>query len=564
MSNAPVRRTTRTTRATRDTENLNARPSRIMTRAKSQANGAATGKSELPANRSVATTAASRAKAVENPSEKTMGKRKREVLTEVTEVNKDKAKSKMVGAGKGKEKEKIAVKSSGDTGSNKSKNVSKSTRQPLRQVGGTLAQQSLRARKLSQTNDDKIVEEDTTARGPSGPFSSESEDSKPASLNTRRRESSRLQTVPEDDSDPPSKRRHTEGPGSAPEIKRTSSVLVQLGESREDEEQIATELIGLQDEGEDENEDEGVWDDLDVDDMDDPLMVAEYVVEIASYMKNLEAKCLPTPDYMKYHSELDWQKREILLDWILQLHARYNFLPETFFLCVNIMDRFLSLRTAISIDRIQLMGISCFSIAAKFEEGVSPSIQELVRLTGNAYTSDQLCSAERYVLKTIKYDLSYPGPMSWLRRGSKADELDPGARTIAKYLLEVACFESDLVSAPASLIAAASLWFARLVLGREEWTANLAHYTTYKERELLPTANVLFNHVIRELQPNVNDSLYKKYAAKRYMKCSLYIRKWALSRFEVGSKVELREVLPVIKAEIREERAAKIAGEYDD
>jgi len=49
-------------------------------------------------------------------------------------------------------------------------------------------------------------------------------------------------------------------------------------------------------------------------------------------------------------------------------------------------------------------------------------------------------------------------------------------------------------------------------------TANLAHYTTYKERELLPTANILFNHVIKDLQPNVNDSLYKKYAAKRYMK----------------------------------------------
>jgi len=115
------------------------------------------------------------------------------------------------------------------------------------------------------------------------------------------------------------------------------------------------------------------------------------------------------------------------------------------------------------------MGISCFSVAAKFEEGVAPSIQELVRLTGDAYTADQLCAAERYVLKTINYDLSYPGPMSWLRRGSKADELDPAARTIAKYLLEAACFESDLVSTPASLVAAASLWFARLVLGREEW-----------------------------------------------------------------------------------------------
>jgi len=36
--------------------------------------------------------------------------------------------------------------------------------------------------------------------------------------------------------------------------------------------------------------------------------------------------------------------RGILLDWLVQVHARFRLLPEKLFLCVNIIDRFLSAR----------------------------------------------------------------------------------------------------------------------------------------------------------------------------------------------------------------------------
>lgn len=158
-----------------------------------------------------------------------------------------------------------------------------------------------------------------------------------------------------------------------------------------------------------------------------------------------------------------------MLDWICAIHARYSFLPESYFLFVNIFDRFLSLRSSVTLKKLQLVAISSFCIAVKYEEGVSPSLAELVTLTEDAYTADEICKAERYVLKTISYDLSFPGPMTWLRRGSKADMLEPRARTIAKYLLEVASFDWRLVAVPPSLQAAATLWFARLMLQREDW-----------------------------------------------------------------------------------------------
>lgn len=177
---------------------------------------------------------------------------------------------------------------------------------------------------------------------------------------------------------------------------------------------------------------------------------------------------------MDSQPELDWCKRGILIDWMLQVHSRFMFVNESFFLFTNVLDRFLAART-ISVAKLQLVGLACFLIACKFEETLAPAVTEIAYLAENQYTPDEILLAERYILKTINWDLSHPGPMGWLRRGSKADDCEIKARTIAKYLMEIGCVEGRLVGTPPSLLAAASLWFARLVLGREEWVNILDH-----------------------------------------------------------------------------------------
>jgi hypothetical protein len=174
---------------------------------------------------------------------------------------------------------------------------------------------------------------------------------------------------------------------------------------------------------------------------------------------------------MDLHPELDWDKRGILIDWVLQVHSRFRLLSESLFLFTNILDRFLS-RRPISLSKLQLVGITCFFIAAKFEETMAPAVSEIAFLADGQYTVREILKAERYVLKIIDWDLRYPGPMGWLRRGSKADDCEEKARTVAKYLLEVGIVERRLVGTLPSLLAAAALWLARLVLGREVWVSD--------------------------------------------------------------------------------------------
>jgi len=249
-----------------------------------------------------------------------------------------------------------------------------------------------------------------------------------------------------------------------------------------DEENVAAHLSKVED------EEEIPHDDLDINDWDDPTMCAEYANEIFDYMKSVEVnifsliklyyltrcfqpRTLPKAGYMDIQPELTWEMREQVFDWLIQVHYRFRFREESLFLCYNLLDRVLDLRQHVSKAKLQLVAVSCFLIATKFEEGVTPSIHDMATLVGDAYTVEEIQKAERYVLQTVGWDLSYPGPMGFLRRGSKADFYDPHSRTIAKYLLEVGYFDYHLVGTPPSQLAAASLWLARLAMGREDWVS---------------------------------------------------------------------------------------------
>ena len=212
---------------------------------------------------------------------------------------------------------------------------------------------------------------------------------------------------------------------------------------------------------------EGV-EDLDREDLDDPLMVAEYVVEIFEYLKQLEVDTRPNADYMDHQEDLEWKMRGILVDWLIEVHTRFHLLPETLFLAVNIIDRFLSTKV-VQLDRLQLVGVTAMFIASKYEEVLSPHVANFRHVADDGFTEAEILSAERYVLTALNYDLSYPNPMNFLRRISKADNYDIQTRTLGKYLMEISLLDHRFMHYLPSQVAAASMYLARKILDRGEW-----------------------------------------------------------------------------------------------
>ncbi|KAJ1934915.1 G2/mitotic-specific cyclin, partial [Linderina pennispora] len=264
------------------------------------------------------------------------------------------------------------------------------------------------------------------------------------------------------------------------------------------------------------------WDDLDADDADDPMMVSEYIEDIIEYLRDAEPKYLPCTEYMSKQRALTWDMRRILVDWIIQIHYKFRMQPETLFLAINIVDRFLSKRH-VAMSRLQLAGLTGLLIASKYEETTTPHIDDFIFLAGNCYTTKDVMAAEVYMLTALGFDMAYPNPMTFLRRVSKAEQYNIQTRTIAKYLLEVGLIDYRLMVFPPSHVAAAGICLARRMLRSGKWDANLRHYSGFTEEELQPCIDIMVSALLHAKE---SEFVFKKYTHRRFLRASLFCQDW--------------------------------------
>ena len=262
----------------------------------------------------------------------------------------------------------------------------------------------------------------------------------------------------------------------------------------------------------------------------------------------MQIRMLPNPHYMDNQAEIKWSMRTVLMDWVIQVHHRFNLLPETLFLTVNYIDRFLSCKI-VSLGKLQLVGATAIFIAAKYEEINCPSVQEIVYMVDGGYTMDEILKAERFMLTMLQFELGWPGPMSFLRRISKADDYDLETRTLAKYFLEVTVMDEQFIGSPASYIAAAAHCLARLMLRKGRWVRKISQkhaFFFFFPSRIMPWLTTWFMQTARHVhysgytytqlarllprileccrQPRKHHAqVFQKYADKRYKRASVFV-----------------------------------------
>ncbi|THV44095.1 hypothetical protein BGAL_0735g00010 [Botrytis galanthina] len=283
------------------------------------------------------------------------------------------------------------------------------------------------------------------------------------------------------------------------------------------------------------------------DEMWDTSMVAEYGEEIFSYMRELENKLLPDPHYMDTQAEIQWSMRSVLMDWLIQVHQRFSLLPETLFLCVNYIDRFLS-KKVVSLGKLQLVGATAIFVAAKYEEINCPSIGEIVYMVDGGYSSEEILKAERFMLSMLQFELGWPGPMSFLRRISKADDYDLETRTLAKYFLEVTIMDERFVGSPPSFVAAASHAVSRFMLSKGDWSPAHVYYSGYTWNQLKPLVALVIECC--ENARKHHAAVFEKYSDRRYKRASTYVEDQMIKGFQIPG-INRRRQSPSIPAPLR-------------
>ncbi|KAJ0020728.1 hypothetical protein Pint_31519 [Pistacia integerrima] len=232
--------------------------------------------------------------------------------------------------------------------------------------------------------------------------------------------------------------------------------------------------------------------DIDAADIDNELAVVEYVDDIYKYY-NLAEDEGRVHDYMDAQPEINEKMRSILVDWLTEVHRKFQLMPETLYLTLNIVDRFLS-KEDVPRRELQLVGISSMLIACKYEEIWAPEVNDFVSISDNAYLREQVLVMEKAILGKLEWHLTVPTPYVFLVRYIKASvPSDKKMENMVFFLAELGLMQyPTIILYPPSLIAASAVYAARCTLEKRPfWSENLKHHTGYSEDQLRDCAKVL-------------------------------------------------------------------------
>lgn len=260
--------------------------------------------------------------------------------------------------------------------------------------------------------------------------------------------------------------------------------------------------------------------DIDEHDSDQPQLCSEYVKDIYAYLRTLEVQQAVKPKYMLGY-EINARMRAVLIDWLIQVHCKFQLLQETLYLTVTVLDRFLQVQP-VSRKMLQLVGVTAMLVASKYEEMYCPEVGDFSYITDDAFSKVQILEMERMILRCLNFDLGRPLPLHFLRRASKAGNADAGQHTLAKYLMELTLLDYDMVHLHPSEVAAGALCLSQLLLSGTTWTPTQQHYSTYDEEHLKPIMqHMAKNLVIVNEGKSKLQAVKNKYASSKLMRISL-------------------------------------------
>ena len=71
--------------------------------------------------------------------------------------------------------------------------------------------------------------------------------------------------------------------------------------------------------------------------------VEEYIDEILENILNDEknSEIEISNSYFKFQTDINNKMRAILIDWLIDVHLKYKLVPQTMYIAVNLIDRYL-------------------------------------------------------------------------------------------------------------------------------------------------------------------------------------------------------------------------------
>jgi len=228
-----------------------------------------------------------------------------------------------------------------------------------------------------------------------------------------------------------------------------------------------------------------------------------------------------SPSYLSKQTDINAKMRAILIDWLVEVHLKFELMPETLYLTVNLVDRYLE-KEQVMRGKLQLVGVTAMFMASKY---VPQTVQRVpcevfVCIAAETYPRDELLSMERHMRASLNFQLTTPITCVFLRRLAKVAFIVTTPRSttelLANYLVELTLQDYKMLKYLPSIICASAIYLARKTRGRSTpWTLELEEDSTHSEADLQACVRD-----IHELHGKATtgslQAVRKKYASQKY------------------------------------------------
>ncbi|XP_028954464.1 cyclin-A1-4-like isoform X3 [Malus domestica] len=254
----------------------------------------------------------------------------------------------------------------------------------------------------------------------------------------------------------------------------------------------------------------------------DPQFCATIAPDIYKHLRESEENRWPSIDFMEtIQKDINADMRAILIDWLVEVAEEFRLVPETLYLTINYVDRYLS-GNVMHRKQLQLLGVACMMIAAKYEEIIAPEVEQFCYFTDNTYVKEEVLQMESSVLNHLKFEMTAPTAMCFLRRfcfaAQKTSEV-PSEHfwCLVSYIAELSLVEYSMLCYAPSLIAASAAFLAKYILSplKKPWNSTLRHYTLYQASDLSDCVKALHHLCCNGCGSNL-PAVREKYSQHKY------------------------------------------------
>ena len=172
------------------------------------------------------------------------------------------------------------------------------------------------------------------------------------------------------------------------------------------------------------------------------------LLEEKKYYKNINC------NYMTFQKSINDKMRAILVDWLIDVHFKFDMRKKTLFNCIYIIDAFLS-KNFLDRKYLQLLGMTALLISCKETEIMYPSLNSFLALSDYSYSLEELTNMERHVMKILDFDILAPTAEEFYEINAEYFKFTEKQRFFGEYFLDASLIDYNLLKYKQSTIAKA-------------------------------------------------------------------------------------------------------------